>query len=369
MNIEPTLTFPVIRGIQAHSEYYVAMWTLRMLRQISILEDDERPPELRNQRTLNRARISEISRYIVANPDDYLLSAITVSIDLQLRFEPLPGQDRLGMLHLPMDARYMISDGQHRWAAIVEALTRRPELASETIPVIFLPGLELEGCQQRFADLNRHAVRPSHSLGLLYDQRNDKARLAKQVIMKSDLMRQLVDMEKPSLSKRSRKLFTLSSFCAACADLMASIATGDVGEDASLARDYWESVADQIPAWRQVTEGEVAASKIREGYIHAHGITLRAFGQAGNALLRTYPQEWHAHLGKLREIDWSRRNAQLWEGRALTSDKVIKRKTSLTLTTNIIKQTLGLPLDEEQQKVENAYNGTRTPRAHLTVVK
>jgi DNA sulfur modification protein DndB len=55
METQPTLTFPVIRGLQARREYYVAMWTLRMLRQISIFDEDELPPELRAQRTINKA--------------------------------------------------------------------------------------------------------------------------------------------------------------------------------------------------------------------------------------------------------------------------------------------------------------------------
>ncbi len=95
MDIEPTLTFPVIRGLQARREYYVAMWTLRMLRQISIFDEDELPPELRAQRTLNRARIPEISDYILDNPDDYVFSAMTVSIDSQVSFDPLPGPQGL----------------------------------------------------------------------------------------------------------------------------------------------------------------------------------------------------------------------------------------------------------------------------------
>ena len=61
METQPTLTFPVIRGLQARREYYVAMWTLRMLRQISIFDEDELPPELRAQRTINKARIPEIA--------------------------------------------------------------------------------------------------------------------------------------------------------------------------------------------------------------------------------------------------------------------------------------------------------------------
>ena len=136
METQSTIAFPVIRGLQAHREYYVAMWTLRMLRQISIFDEDELPPELRAQRTLNKARIPEISDYILNNPDDYVFSALTVSIDSEVVFEPLPGQDKLGLLRVPMEARFIINDGQHRRAAIIEALKQRSDLDHETIAVV-----------------------------------------------------------------------------------------------------------------------------------------------------------------------------------------------------------------------------------------
>ena len=355
LDTQPTLAFPVIRGLQARREYYVAMWSLRMLRQISIFDEDELPPELRAQRTLNRSRIPEIAGYIIDNPDDYVFSALTVSIDSDVVFEPLPGQDKLGLLRVPMEARFIINDGQHRRAAISEALEQRPELGHETIAVVFFLDIGLERCQQMFADLNRHAIRPSRSLGLLYDHRNDKAQLAKLVIMKSDVFRDIVDMEKSSLAKRSRKLFTLSAFHNACADLIHGLATGDLSSDADLARTYWEAVADHFPAWHQVLANRLPASEVREGYIHSHGIALQALGLAGNALLKQHPEDWRDRLTGLERIDWSRNNAELWEGRALIGGKVSKVTTNVILTTNVIKQALALPLDDEQQKVETAH--------------
>jgi DNA sulfur modification protein DndB len=355
MEAKPTIAFPVIRGLQAKREYYVAMWTLRMLRQISIFDEDVLPPELRAQRTINKARIPEISNYIIDNPDDYIFSALTVSIDSDVTFEPLPGQDKLGILHVPMDAHFIINDGQHRRAAIIEALGQRPELAYETIAVVFFLDIGLERCQQMFADLNRYAIRPSRSLGLLYDHRNDKARLAKLVIMKSEIYRDIVDMEKSSLARRSRRLFTLSAFYNACADLINGLATGNLAEDADLARGFWEEVAVHFPLWGQVREGRVPASEIREGYIHSHGITLQAIGKAGNALLLNYQNNWQERLAKLGKIDWSRNNAKLWEGRALIGGKVSKVSTNVILTTNVIKQFLSLPLNDEEQRVETAH--------------
>lgn len=354
--MEPTLTFPAIRGIQAQREYYVAMWSLRLMRQVSIFNEDELPPELRAQRILNKARIPEIAGYILDNPSDYVFSALTVSIDSDVLFEPLAGQDKLGILKVPMEAKFIINDGQHRRQAIIDALEQRPELAHETIAVVFFLDIGLERCQQMFADLNRHAIRPSRSLGLLYDHRNQKAKLAKLVILKSEAFREIVDMEKSSLAKRSRKLFTLSAFFNACADLVEGLATGNLNDDAKLARDFWEEVATHFPTWSQVREGRMPASEVREGFIHSHGIALQALGKAGNALLKLHPKDWRKRLSALEKIDWSRANAKVWEGRALIGGKVSKVSTNVILTTNVIKNALGLALDLEEERVERAAN-------------
>ncbi len=354
--IVPSLSFPVIRGTQAGREYFVAMWSLRTLRQISIFDDRELPPELRAQRILNRARIPEITGYILDNPDDYVFSALTVSIDSQVSFEPLQDQDRLGILKVPMDAKFIVNDGQHRRAAIIEALEHRPELANESIAVVFFLDIGLQKSQQMFADLNRHGIRPSRSIGILYDHRSETAKLAKLAIMKSSLFRDIIDMEKTSLAIRSRKLFTLSAFCNACNDLMNGIQTGKLEEDAAQARSFWEAVSEHFPAWRKVKSGQQPASEIREGFIHGHGIALHALGIAGNALLKAHPKDWKSKLVHLSEIDWSRSNSSLWEGRALIGGKVSKATTNVTLTSNVIKTALGIPLNPRESEIEQAHS-------------
>ncbi|MBL6995472.1 MAG: DNA sulfur modification protein DndB [Desulfobacula sp.] len=354
MEAEPSISFPVIRGLQAKREYYVAMWTLRMIRQISIFDEDELPPEHRAQRNLNKSRIPEISNYMLDNSEDYIFSALTVSIDSEVSFEALPGQDKLGMLRVPMEARFIINDGQHRRAAIIEALNQRPELAHETIAVVFFLDIGLELCQQMFADLNRHAIRPSRSLGLLYDHRNDKAKLAKLVVLKSSFFRDIVDLEKTSLAKRSRKLFTLSAFYNACADLLEGLATGNLEEDADLARKFWEATAKHFPAWGQVRKGGIPASEIREGYIHSHGIALQSIAKAGNVLLRKN-KNWLKYLKDLEKIDWSRANIKLWEGRAMHAGKVSKSSINIILTSNVIKKQWRLQLSEEEQRIDDTH--------------
>lgn len=352
---EPHVSFPVIRGLQAHREYYVSMWTLRTLCRMTIFDGDDLSAEMRAQRTLNTARIPEIANYILDNPNDYVFSALTVSIDSEVAFDKVDEQGKLGMLRVPTAARFIINDGQHRHAAIKAALEERPELAHETIAVVFFLDVGIRRSQQMFADLNRYAIRPSRSLGLLYDHRNDKAKLAKLVVLESTKFRDIVEMEKSSLARRSRKLFTLSAFYNACADLVEGLASGNLVEDATMARDYWEAVEQHFPSWGLVREGRMTASDVREGFIHSHGIALQALGKAGNALLKSQRKNWKKDLAPLEQIDWSRKNTKVWEGRAMHLGIVQKKNANITLTTNVIKKAYQLPLSDEEKALESTF--------------
>ena len=126
--------FPAIRGIQAQREYYVSMCPMRLLPKLFHFDEEELSPELRAQRQLNKARVPELSRYIMENFDNYVFSAITVSIDAEVAFERVNGaadESRIGLLRVPMTARFIVNDGQHRRAAIERALRDKPELGDE----------------------------------------------------------------------------------------------------------------------------------------------------------------------------------------------------------------------------------------------
>jgi DNA sulfur modification protein DndB len=350
--------FPAIRGIQAQREYFVSMCPLTLIPKIFLFDEEELVPELRAQRTLNKARIPEMTQYILDNPQGYAFSAITASVDGDLSFEPLTEADdeskRVGLLHVPMAAKFIINDGQHRRAAIEAALKENHDLAHESIAVVFFQDRGLERCQQMFADLNRHAIRPSKSIGVLYDHRDEPSEVARLVVLKSTLFREVVEMEKSTLSTGSRKLFTLSAIYSATKAFLQGSEEEDVEERASRAREYWEEVAKQFRDWSLVRERRITAGEIRKDFIHSHGVVLQALGRAGNALVKRYPKGWKRKLAPLSELDWSRNNP-FWEGRALIGGRVSKSAQNVTLTTNAIKQELGLSLSAEETRLEEAY--------------
>ena len=358
MDADFKYVFPAIRGIQAKREYYASMCPLRLIPKLFLFDEEEIVPELRAQRHLNKSRVPEMSRYLSENPESYVFSAITASVDGEVNFQRLAEEgegSRVGLLHIPMEARFIINDGQHRRAAIEMALRERPELGDETIAVVFFLDAGLSRCQQMFADLNRYAIRPSKSLGILYDYRDPTAELAKSLIARSPVFRDLVELEKTTLSARSRRLFTLSAIYHATGELLKDIGLENHREAAELALGFWEGVAEHMAGWKLVREGRVTAGEVRNDYINTHGVVFQALARAGNALIRTRPECWRSELVKLAGVDWRRANVDLWEGRALNAGRVSKSQQNVSLTTNAIKNFLGLPLSPEEQRVEDAF--------------
>ena len=351
------LNFPAVRGIQAGREYYITMCPLRLISKIITFDGEEMPVELRAQRTLSKNRLPEMRSYILDNPDTYCFSAITASIDAEVSFEALGSSgeaSKIGMLRVPMDARFIINDGQHRRAAIELALRENPDLGSETISVVFFLDRGLARCQQMFSDLNRHAIRPSKSIGVLYDHRDDKANLTRLMVMKSPFFKDIVEFESSTLSKRSRKLFTLSALYNANADLLEKLGLENCEQAADKANEYWSEVVKYMPEWPLVRERKVTAGEIREEYIHSHGIVLHSLGQVGNTLLREHPNDWKKRLSELSKINWRRDNSKVWEGRATVGGVAQKGRQNVVLTTNAIKKFLKLALSPMEQRAEGA---------------
>ena len=351
-----------MRGVQAGREFFVIMCPLRYLPRLFLFDEEDVPPELRAQRGLNRNRLPGLVRYITENREDYVFSALTASVDGSLAFEPSdsdsPHGQRLGVLRISMDSRFLINDGQHRRAAIEEALKNDPSLAEETIAIVIFADEGLARSQQMFADLNRHAVRPPRSIGVLYDHRDDDSGIARLVVIQSDFYRGVVEMERSTLSATSRKLFTLSAIYGATQALLQGQQYDSVETAADVASSFWEAIRPFFPEWEEVRRGRLIARDLRTDFIHSHGIALQAIGRVGNTVLRAHESgipAWTERLNGLATIDWSRTNTRLWEGRAIVGGRVTKSGNNVTLTTNALRTHLGMPLSPEEQRVEDAY--------------
>ncbi|WP_461615241.1 DNA sulfur modification protein DndB [Clostridium sp. Marseille-QA1073] len=350
-------TFPAIKGKQAARDFFVIMCPLSILSKLFIFSDDDLPPEHRSQRILNKARIPEIASYIVNNPKDYVFSSVTASIDGEFEFSPLNKSfdEKIGNLKVSMDSRLLINDGQHRRAAIEEALKVSPDLGNETISVVLFIDEGLNRSQQIFADLNKHAVNVSKSIGILYDSRNPIAMITKSLLEENNYLKHYTDKENPSLPKFSPKLFTLSSINETNKKLVSKLNINDP-KIADFVKDFWNILCANMKEWQFVFNKDTNPHLFRTDYISSNGVVLEALGLVGNYLYINNTSNWKKILSNVKNIDWHRTNLEDWENRVIgPTGRIVKSATYVRLTSNLVKTKLKIPLTKEELKLENSY--------------
>jgi DNA sulfur modification protein DndB len=348
--------FDAIRGIQAGKEFYVAMCPMRIIPKLFRFNEKDIPPELRAQRILRESRVPEIASYIVNNPDNYVFSSLTASVDGKMKFSPAPSageKGKIGRLYISLQSKILINDGQHRRAAIEEALEIKPELGDESISVVFFADEGLKRSQQMFSDLNKYAVKPTKSLNILYDHRNNFAQFIVELTKKLDVFRNRVELEKTTISNRSMKFITLNGITDATKELLgiSSKATKITPEQQKLALEFWEEVSKNIPEWQLLIEKKVAPYELRKDFVHAHTNLLNALGIVGNVLVKNYPNKWKLKLKNLQNIDWSRSSA-LWEGKLILKGTMLKTRSGIQRAANVILQECLGELPPERKQYE-----------------
>ena len=348
-NLEESMfyRFPAMRGIQANSEYFVCMIPLGVLSKIFIEDSSDVLPEFRAQRKLNEQRIPEIRDYIINNRDSYVFSALAASVDGEIAFFPTRESGNIGELEVDMTATFLINDGQHRKAAIIEAIEFDESLKDETIALVLYRDKGLARSQQMFTDLNKHAVNTSKSLNTLYDSKDPMAVMTKQVVAQVPFLRKYTDKEKDNLANYAAKLFTLNVFY----DVNKRIIKNpvDIEEETRFLVDFWTTIVVNMSDWNDMDKGELSKKELRAAYISLRGITLHAFGKLG-AYFFSHPQyDIHKYLTGLSKIDWSRSNLECWENRAITDKGRINRnEKGIFLTYIQIKRLLNLEIDSEE---------------------
>ena len=340
---EETYGFDAIRGIQAGRQFYVAMCPLKIIPKLFIFNDFDIPAELRAQRTLRESRINPLKNYILNNPKDYTFSSLTASVDGIMKFIPaasLGENGKLGRLYINMDSRLLINDGQHRRKAIEEALKERPALGHEMISVVFFQDHGLERSQQMFSDLNQNAVKPTKSLNILYDHRNEFSSFIVSLANDVEIFKGRTELEKTAISNRSTKFFTLNGISEATKQLL-KLKTKISSENKQLAIDYWNEVAKNIPEWQLLKDGQIPAHELRQNYVHAHTNILNSLGMVGNVLTTQFPDNWKEKLRALLKIEWERNNS-LWEGTIILDGRMMKTKFGIKKAADLILQKCGV---------------------------
>ena len=348
--------FPVVRGKQAKREYYIAMVPLGMINRLFPEENEYIAPEYRAQRKINEMRIPYISRYILENRDSYVFSALAASIDGKFSYVSNDINADTGILQISMNARFLINDGQHRKAAIIEALLEDPTLNEETIPIVFFEDKGLKSSQQIFTDLNKNAVKTSNSLSELYDSRDFFAVVTRNVVKKVDFLNSYTDKERDILGKYSSNLFTLNTFYIANKLAVFGMEINNKDFEAFLIK-LWSLISQNMIPWIDLELKHISKIDLRENYIATQNVVIQALGRVGNWFFKNSETEnMESYFKNLKLINW-KRSSTSWQKRASRENgRIITNKKAVILISNLIKSYLQIPLTKDEEKYEKDVN-------------
>jgi DNA sulfur modification protein DndB len=345
------VSFPVMRGNIGGRQYYSLLISLSEIPRLFKFDHWEQcTPELRTQRVLNKARVSEIARYILENEDGYLFSSITASCSCPMTFLASIDNPEIGTLEMELEnLEFIINDGQHRCAAIAAALKENSAVGKEKISVLLFETESAERLQQMFSDLNRSVQKTSKSLGMLYDRRDNLSVLTLELAERVEVFRDMVDKEKVTIPRRSSKLFTISALYDANEELLgkkiAEQGTAAYTEILESAVEYWTELSKIIGDWQRVKNGELSASELRHEKINTHAVVLRALGGVGRILLEKYPHDCQRKLKLLETIDWRKSVGNsanpLWDDVCITAGSVVSNRQARAATLAVLLREIG----------------------------
>ena len=348
-------SFDAIRGIQADREYYVAICHMGIIPKLFVFNEYNIPAKLRAQRTLRESRIPALKDYILNNPKEYIFSSLTASVDGRMKFIPAPHlgpEGRMGKLHIDMSSKLLINDGQHRRKAIEAALEKKPELAHETISVVFFEDKGLKRSQQMFADLNKNAVKPSKSLNILYDNRDAYSKFIVSLTEDLEIFQNRVELEKTTIGRHAKEIFTLGGISDATKKMLGKESIHRPNQDQKdTIREFWNCVAKNLPEWQNLIQGHISPDDLRQNYVNAHTNCMNSLGIVGKIVIKKYPDTWKTKLRALSKIDWSRENS-IWDGNLIQGKKMVRTTIGIMLGASTILKQCNIEIPEELKRYE-----------------
>ncbi len=324
------IRIPVIRSVQAEQTYFSGVVTFKQLIELFQFNEEDDDPTLKAQRKLDKKRPPEISEYILSNPKEYVLPPVIATVGYSYDFKEVDPESGLGFLIIPEGTHLYLCDGQHRRTAlklIMESMGEDSILLLETVPVTFYVTEDVEREREIFGIINGKSKPIPKGLLQYYDGQSTTSDIARKTMTSIPFIKESMELQKTSLTKSSGKFFTFNTFHSSVEYLVSAIKTDD---RLKYAIAYWEMLLKHIPLWKEVQEGTMKPSELREDTLCSHGVMFQALGLLGANIFRNCfvlsnnlsedekLQKVESYVSQLAKVDFSKDNKSwvgiLWDG-------------------------------------------------------
>jgi DGQHR domain-containing protein len=203
------LTIPALRGKQGKRTFYLLMTPNSVLNNFFTVNME--PESDRSQRTMDPKHAEEIGEYIVENPDEYVMGAITYAVDAEGDFEGVQGDGSIGKLTIPLSANLRCLDGQHRRVGLKEAIDIDERFQDDSTGILLYVEPDLTSRRQMFSDMNATPKVVAKALNVSFDSRDPFAQAAVRLAKENDLLSDNTEMKGVRVKATSSDLFSLAA--------------------------------------------------------------------------------------------------------------------------------------------------------------
>ncbi|WP_257279604.1 DNA sulfur modification protein DndB [Endozoicomonas sp. ISHI1] len=335
--------------------------------------------EERLQRELNKKRVvDEIVPYLVKSSDRLFGSIIVLVFDGDIHFESVADistkipqayktqMSNMGFLTVEK-GKYIILDGQHRWAAIREVIQNpdldgeyKSDVPNDDIPVIFINHENNEKTRRIFNKLNRTAKTVSRGDYLITSEDDGYAIITRRlleldygplgIVSGKDL---IVNWKSNTIATRSTQLTTISTVYETVKDILHCEGIKDFDEKSrvvrpsdeelddgyAIAERWWKSVLASIPVYHDA----IADSKIlpqSRSEDQRWSMLLKPVGQMAffKALVKINERGFNlaTTLNNAQTLDWSISNS-IWDNVLVRAGKkILSNKDNIDLGSELM---------------------------------
>ncbi|EJO8074348.1 DNA sulfur modification protein DndB [Salmonella enterica] len=241
----------------------------------------------RSQRELNSRRALAFADYVVNGLNTstgYIIPPLIGNIDGDIAVEVSAESPSFGFLVIPMNAKIVLFDGQHRQVGVEEVCQMLCNMHTQTVTVELSENLTLEQRQQFFSDINGNASKPNAAINLAYDRSNPLSQLVREVVMDNETLKNKTDFERTNITGKSSAWVSFKSLCDASArfirlkeDLDATKVSGDLAK-------IWGG-------WCEFTglndAGDYPYGEYSQEWLTFTAVMVNGFGFAAQELLET----------------------------------------------------------------------------------
>lgn len=189
-------------------------------------------------RFLDAKHVKELQHYIKDNKDNFTIPPITLVCKTPLPFSPITyGLENyknmkdvydlvkergsiIGMVTIPLGYIFTCLDGNHRSKAIAELAISDPDSIQDNyILCNIVYETDNLKIRQDFVDINQNAKTTTATINTLFNTRDPLSKLTSRTIDSIDYLNENIELLSASISKNSKKIYTLNNIKNAIVEL------------------------------------------------------------------------------------------------------------------------------------------------------